>query len=218
MCGVIKLVGVKTANGLVRTEKVIIAAGAGSRQVGRTAGIEIPVVATPRESFVTSFRHQEIPEDSPFIIGAAPYPYVRPEGQGAIFGWAYQRSSMIEPIFPVEKTKDKRFPSVTLDLLARQFRHKNGEGFANNLYLKGLKHQVGYYVTRDSDKSDRAIIGEWPGIDGLFLSVAHGGHGIMTSPASGNIIASIILGQSFKPVFTKFSVLASSDQFEPGVL
>lgn len=213
-----KVIGVKTANGIVHTEKVIVAAGAGSRQVGRTAGIEIPIVVTPRESFVTSYRHQQLPEDAPFIIGTSPYPYVRPEGQGAIFGWAYRRSSMIEPISPVEQTKDKRFPSVTLDLLARQFRHKNGDGFAKQEYLKGIKHQAGYYVTRDLGSSDRAIIGEWPGIEGLFLSVAHGGHGIMTSPASGNIIASIVIGQSLKPVFTKFSVQASIEEYEPGVL
>lgn len=209
-----KIVGVKTANGVINTEKVIIAAGAGSRQVGRTAGIEIPIIVTPKESFITSFRDKFLPENAPFIIGPNPYPYVRPESFGAIFGWSYKRNSMIDPVWPVEKMKDSRFPPVVLDLLARQFKQKN-DGFSDLRYRKGLKHQAGYFVTREysssennslNHESEYAIIDAWPEIQGLFLSVAHGGYGIMTSPASGMIIASIVLGQKIKSIFTKFNL------------
>lgn len=211
-----KVKGVKTANGVVATENVIIAAGAGSRQVGRTAGIEIPVVATPRESFVTPFRHQNLPKDAPFIIGADPYPYVRPEGEGAIFGWAYKRPALVEPQWPVEKMKDQRFPSVVLALLARQFHH-DGRGFADTRYLRGVHHQAGYYVTRES-ASERAIIDAWPGIDGLFMSIAHGGHGVMTSPASGQIAAGLVLGEQLVPVFNRFSLACVSEVNDGGLL
>ncbi len=143
------------------------------------------------------------PEHAPMIIGSAPFPHVRPEAQtGAIFGWEYSwrskngqepHDALIDPIYPVAKLKDPRFPSLALALLARQF----GEAFADPRYMRGLSHNIGYYVSRDASsayqvsadgthqpyESERAIIDRHPDVAGLFVSVAHVGHGIMSSPA-----------------------------------
>src|SRR5690606_21436743 len=82
--------GVRTPNGDIAAPVVVIAAGAGSGLVARSAGVKLPVVLRPRQSFTTIWRHDPFPEDSPMIIGAPPYPHVRPEAQtGAIFGWEY---------------------------------------------------------------------------------------------------------------------------------
>ncbi|MCI0710642.1 MAG: hypothetical protein L0154_10825 [Chloroflexi bacterium] len=45
-------------------------------------------------------------------------------------------------------------------------------------------------------ESERAIIDRHPEVDGLFVSVAHVGHGIMTSPAAGELMASLVLGRA----------------------
>lgn len=222
-----RVLGVSTANGEIDAPNVIIAAGAGSRAVGRTAGIEIPVVLRPRQSFTTPARHAAFPDDAPCVISAAPFPHVRPEARdGAIFGWEYRwksprssassphseqdegrRDALVDPLWPVEQFRDPRFPSLTLALLARQFGHAPGEGFNDPRYLRGIAHRAGYYVYRDNAylthpdgtqqpyDSQRAIIDAWPEIDGLFLSVAHVGHGIMSAPAAGEIIASKVLNQ-----------------------
>ncbi len=236
------VVGVSTASGNIVSPNVIIAAGAGSRQLGRTAGIEIPIVLRPRQSFTTPWRHEAFPEDAPCVISAAPYPHVRPEARdGAIFGWEYRwntrhvsddvRGELIDPVWPVEQFKDRRFPSLTLALLARQFGHKDGQGFADPRYLRGVAHRAGYYVYRANAyrmngrgekrpyESQRAIISEWRGIDGLFLSVAHVGHGIMSSPAAGEIIASKVLGQPLPdPVFADFGLEVSWVLHDSGAL
>lgn len=228
-----KIKGVSTAQGDIDSPNVVIAAGSGARALGRTAGIELPIVVRPRQSFTTGWRHEAFPEESPCIISASPHPHVRPEAQtGAIFGWEYtinskkitpeqdgHDDSLIEPVQPVDSLRDPRFPSMTLSLLARQFGHKPGEGFGDTRYLRGIFHRIGYYVyrdnayitrpdgTRESYASQRAIIDKWPGIDGLFLSIAHVGHGIMSAPAAGEILASRLLGRELPdPTFADFSL------------
>lgn len=222
--------GVTTPYGEIDAPAVVIAAGAGARQVGRTAGIELPIVLRPRQSFTTAGRHPGFTEDAPCVISAAPYPHVRPEaGSGAIFGFEYRwvnksaqgaaerRDALIDPVWPVEGFRDPRFPSMTLSLMGRQFGHAPGEGFNHPVYLRGIHHRAGYYVYRDNAyvtrpdgsrmayDSQRAIIDAWPGIDGLFLSVAHVGHGIMSAPAAGEILASRVLGQPLPdPAFAGF--------------
>ncbi len=216
-----RVLGVSTANGDIDAPNVVIAAGANARAIGRTAGIELPIVMRPRQSFTTGWRHEAYPEDAPCVISAAPFPHVRPEAQsGAIFGYEYKwntgkipnyngerTDALIDPIWPVEQLRDPRFPSLTLSLMAKQFGHKPGEGFADPRYLRGIYHRAGYYVYRDNAyltlpdgttepyDSQRAIIDAWPEIDGLFLSIAHVGHGIMSAPAAGEILASRILKQ-----------------------
>jgi glycine/D-amino acid oxidase-like deaminating enzyme len=88
-------------------------------------------------------------------------------------------------------------------------------------YLSGVHHNIGYYVYRDSAaayaldadgapqpyESERAIIDAHPGVEGLYLSIAHAGHGIMTSPAAGEIAASLILRRPLPdPSFADFGL------------
>jgi glycine/D-amino acid oxidase-like deaminating enzyme len=213
----------------------VIACGANAILVGRTAGVELPLVMRPRQSFTTGARHAGFPDDAPMVIGATPCPHVRPEaGSGAIFGWEYAwntknvaelngakpSDALIEPVFPAEPLRDARFPSLTLALLARQFGHADGEGFADACYLRGVRHNIGYYVSRSGEaaytladdgsprpyESERAIIDAHPEVNGLFVSVAHVGHGIMSSPGAGEILARKILGQPQPdPLFEQFS-------------
>jgi hypothetical protein len=183
------------------------------------------------------------------IIGAAPYPHVRPEARdGAIFGWEYNWNSkyageaygtnskhdaIIDPLYPAQQLKDQRFPSVALALLARQFGHSDGEGFASPNYLRGVSHSIGYYVYRDESAayttagdgtkrpydSERAIIDAHPDIEGLYVSIAHVGHGIMSSPAGGEILACKVLGlPPPDPTFGEFGFDSPWVEFDEGVL
>jgi hypothetical protein len=171
------------------------------------------------------------------IISTAPHPHLHPEArEGAIFGYEYawnskhagpahasnhRRDALLHPYTPLERLKDPRFPSITLALLARQFGHKPGEGFADPRYLRGIHHNIGYYVHRSEDAayrldadgtrhpydSERAIIDAHPDVRGLFLSIAHAGHGIMSAPAAGEIAAARLLGQPFgHPSYADFGV------------
>jgi len=228
-----KVRGVRTAIGSIDAPKVVVTGGANAYLIGQTAGINLPVVVRPRQSFTSSFRHEAYPEDGPMVIAGAPYPHIRPEAQkGAILGWEYHwntkyahpgepaRDHRREPIYPPEPLKDPRFPSLVLMLFARQFQHANETGFADSRYLRG-RHNIGYYVYRDETaayrldadgtrhpyESERAILDAYPGVEGLFLSIAHSGHGIMGAPSSGEIVAAKVMGQPLPhPLFAEFGI------------
>ena len=100
-------------------------------------------------------------------------------------------------------------------------------------YLKGISHNIGYYVYRDESTayrtdeqgvnhpydSERAIIDGHPDVEGLFLSIAHVGHGIMSSPAAGEILASKVLRQPLPdPEFAQFGLDAAWTEYDEGVL
>lgn len=241
-----KVTGVSVGGTVVSAPKVVIAAGAASRVIGRTAGLELPIIIRPRQSFTTGWRHTAFPEDAPMLISAAPH--VRPEARdGAIFGWEYHwknkyvdpkygsnaaHDAIFDPVPKINELKDPRFPSVALMLLAKQFGHGDGEGFGDSRYLRGISHNIGYYAYRDETTayhdeggtrrpydSERAIIDAHPEVGGLFLSVAHVGHGIMTSPASGEILASKVLGLPLPdPVFSQFGLEANWVEYDESVL
>jgi glycine/D-amino acid oxidase-like deaminating enzyme len=209
-----RVTGVQTPRGAIHTSAVVIANGPGARALGRTADIDLPLVCIPRQSFWTPYRQPDIPASAPLIISRRPYAHFRPEGDGLTFAWSYhwvgkeggQRvTELVKPQWPIERLKDPRFPEATLYLLGKQFRQPDGVGFRDPRYLsRRIGHQVGYYVYREATndesgrvhRSERAIIDRWPGIDGLFLSVGHAGHGIMTAPAAAEIVAALVLGQT----------------------
>ncbi len=241
-----RITGVETPSGSIHAPKVLIAAGADSRAIAATANLGLPLVIRPRQSFTTGWRHPEFPSDSPAIIGAAPFPHVRPEAQdGAIFGWEYAwnakgvaddgraAQTLDAPIYPVDRWKDPRMPSMALMLLAKQFGHADGTGFASPRYLRGIDHRAGYYVYRGESaayrlaadgqrtpyESQRAMLDAHPDVDGLFLSIAHVGHGIMSAPAAGEIVAARILGLPLPdPAFADFGWNAHYVEHDSGGL
>lgn len=244
-----RITGVSTAHGVIATDNVIIAAGIHANEIAATAGITLPLIMRPRQSFTTGWRHEAYPEDAPMIIGEPPFPHTHTEaGTGAIFGWEYRwhtkhvnpgygsndaHDALLRPLFPALSMRDPRFPSMTLTMLARQFGHRDGEGFADPRYLRSVRHNIGYYVSRDGTsayrtdadgtrhpyESERAIIDAYPGIDGLFLSVAHVGHGIMSSPGAGEIIACKVLGKPLShPSLEDFGYNVSSVEYDVPVI
>lgn len=242
-----QVTGVQTAAGTIHTSRVVIAGGANARAIGRTAGVELPLVLRPRQSVTVATRHQPFPEDAPMVIGSAPHPHIRPEARtGAILGWEYTwytknlpkrdghgRDYMIDPIYPLEPLKDPRFPSMLPLLLARQFGHPPGKGFNDPCYLRGVSHNIGYYVSRSPEttykilpdgtkrhyESERAILDAVPEVAGLFLSAAHVGHGIMSSPGGGEIIAAKVLGLDLPdPIFQQFGLDVPHVDYDEAVL
>ncbi len=199
-----RVTGVITPRGHIAAGAVALAASASCRPLARTVGVELPVVCVPRQSFLTPWRHPDIPADGPLTIGRRPFPHFRPEGAGLLFAWSYARPTATDPRFPVEQFKDSRFPEATLYVMGKQWGHRAGEGFRDPRYLsRRIAHQIGYYTMREPVRdeqgrtvhSERALIDRAPGIDGLFVSTAHVGHGVMTAPAAAEILAALVVGQ-----------------------
>jgi sarcosine oxidase subunit beta len=169
--------GVVTSEGEIATLVVVNAAGPWAAEVGRMAGVEIPVQPYRRQIFVTA-PFGELPERIPMIIDFAPSFYFRREGAGILMGMtdkeeppSFNINTDWEFLVKVVEQASYRSPILEKASIMR------GWG--------GL-----YAVTPD----DNPIIGkDIGGVRGFYCAVGFSGHGFMQSPAVGRIIAELIL-------------------------
>lgn len=206
-----KVTGVKTRDGIIKTEKVIIAAGPATRGLVETVeGLTIPIISLPRYSYHSNNRHPALNNSDPFIIlktGA----YWRPDGDGILGGYSHKVNGVQRPsqFFPEPGNHFK------IDFLKAVWKGLNREGISNPekalsdpLDFLGSalldtgpfsKGQVsgGYYVHRENAiEEDRPVIMSlaYLGFPDIFVAAAFSGHGVMSAPAAGMYGAEIFFG------------------------
>lgn len=204
-----KVVGVETDRGVIPTGAVIVAAGHHSRRIVETAGdgITIPVTCFSREQFTTRGRDDAISPDTPFVI-TAKGAYFRPEGDSILTAWA--NSNQDDPYPQHEAPRNSDYPIDVITELAAQLDPKDGVGhsFLDDRYLpRSGGHLAGYYVERTGERDDRALIASLQplGIEGLYVSTAHSGHGVMTSSGAADVALNVFLGNN-DPLVEQFSL------------
>ena len=170
--------GVETTRGQVATRTVVNAAGAWAAQVAKLAGIDLPVEPL-RRMLVPSEPFDGFPHSSPMVVDMSNGFHFRPEGRGFLLAWNDPEETSgyntdFEPSF-VEKI---------LTFAA------NRVPVFENLPVNPKRGWAGLYeVTPDH----HAILGPAPGVPGFFLANGFSGHGVMHAPATGKIVADLIL-------------------------
>jgi len=170
-----RVTAVRTRTERVPTPRVLCAAGAWSAWIGRMAGVEIPVMPVRRQVFVTG--------PCPAIQGLVPQ--VVEVGKG----WVFRREGAGFLIYgPQDPAPDG---VATLDW--------GSVGWA----VAAAAHRVpaladaevlgGWAGLYDISPDSHAILGPVPGLEGFFVATGFSGHGIMHSPATGKVMAEVIL-------------------------
>jgi sarcosine oxidase subunit beta len=169
-----RIVSVSTRDGQVETRTVVNAAGPYAANVGRLAGVEIPVNPIRRQLFVTN-PFDKIPPSVPLTIDHKQNFYFRREGECVLlsgpqdekpsFNLTTDFNSMVET---AEKAT-YRVPVFEETNIAR--------GWA------GL-----YEISPDN----HAILGKVSEVEGFILAVGFSGHGFQHGPAAGMVIAELI--------------------------
>jgi sarcosine oxidase subunit beta len=177
-----KVEGVRTRLGSISTRSILVAAGPWSAQVGRMAGVQIPIQPIRRQMFTTT-PLPELPGDFPFVIDFAQSLYFHREGEGLLIG-------MSNPNEPpgLDQNIDKAFELV--NLTAAIARMPLVEKSAMVSHWAGL-----YEVTPDA----HPIFGR-TSVEGFFLVAGFSGHGFMHGPISGKLMAEFILDGKFSSV------------------
>lgn len=168
--------GVVTKAGEIATRTVVLAAGAWTGEVGRTAGLDIPIVPVRRQLMVTAAL-PEIPADFPFITDFARSQYFHREGPGLLLGRSNPDQA---PGF--DQTIDEDWELTVLETAAERLPLLESAGIARR--WAGL-----YEVTPDH----HPIIGPVEGLEGVFILAGFSGHGFMHGPAAGLLLAEEIL-------------------------
>lgn len=177
-----KVTGVETAHGLIETRLALNAAGPWSAQVGRLAGVHIPVQPIRRQMFTTT-PLPNVPPDFPFVIDFSQSLYFHREGEGLLIGMSNPDE---KPGF--DQNVDDDFELINLEAAVRRMPLIEKAGRAS--------HWAGLYeVTPDA----HPIFGRTP-VDGFLVVAGFSGHGFMHGPISGRLMAEYILDGKFLSV------------------
>lgn len=191
-----RITGVRTSAGDISAPIVINAAGPYAEKVGKMAGVEVPVKPFRRQIFFTG-PFPWITDPIPLVIDFHRGWYFRREGQGLLL-------SGPKDAYPSFNTH------VDYDAMV--------EVAENSTYRVPIMEKAeitrGWAGSYEISPDNHAILGEAPGMAGFFLANGFSGHGFQHSPAVGQVIAGLALGEQ---PFADVSVL-SAKRFRQGRL
>ncbi len=172
-----RVLEVETNRGKISTRAVINAAGPHARNIGRMAGIDVPVLPYRRHIFITEQIKRTVPATRIMVIDFETTFYFHREGAGILFG-------MSDPEEPssYDTTVSWEFLEKVTQVAVKRLPHLAEAGIAHA--WAGL-----YEVTPDA----MPIIGPARDVKGFFMITGFSGHGFQHSPAAGRILADIIV-------------------------
>ncbi|HET9284785.1 MAG TPA: FAD-dependent oxidoreductase [Candidatus Angelobacter sp.] len=192
---------VETTRGTVATHTVVNAAGAWAAQIAKFVGIDLPVEPL-RRMLVPSEPFDDFPHSSPMVIDMGTGFHFRPEGRGFLLAWNDPEET------PGYKTDFE--PSFIEKILMHA---ANRVPAFENLPINPKRAWAGLY---EMTPDHHCILGPVAAVPGFFLANGFSGHGVMHSPATGKILADLIL-QGKTDVVNNVSVL-SFERFAKGKL
>ncbi len=177
-----RVVAVQTDQGEVATRTIVNCAGPWAGDIGKMAGLEIPIVPLRRQFFVTDAL--PVPRDHVFTIEFSSSLYFHPEGAGLLVGMANadERPGVSYAI-------DEEFHVKTLERALYRLPLLEQARVASQ--MAGL-----YEVTPDA----HPILAEARGLRGFYIAAGFSGHGFQHSPATGKVMSEIILDGACKTV------------------
>ncbi len=170
--------GVETSRGPVSTRVVVNAAGPWAAEVAALAGISLPVEPLRRQ-LVPTEPFDLVSHKIPMVVDMSTGFHFRPESLGFLLAWNDPTET------PGFKTDfEPSFIEKVLTLAADRvpcFEH---------LAVNPKRAWAGLY---EMSPDHHAIIGPAPEVGGFFCANGFSGHGAMHSPASGRMLADLIL-------------------------
>jgi sarcosine oxidase, subunit beta len=177
-CDVKGVSAVRSTEGTIATRSVVCAAGAWSAEVGKMAGVDLPVQPL-RRMLVPTEPFDKISHASPMTVDMATGFHFRPEGLGLLMAWNDPEE---EPGFNTDF--DRGFIEKILTRGVHRFPALEEAEVNPSRGWAGL-----YEMTPDH----HPILGKAAGIEGFYVATGFSGHGVMHSPATGKIMADLIL-------------------------
>ncbi len=170
-----RVAGVETSGGPIHARVVVNAAGAEGGLVGALAGVDVPVKPYRRQIFVTG----QLPEfnvEPPLTIDYHRNWYFRGEMGGCLFSGPKDEESTFNTNVDWEHVAESVAKAV-----------------ARVPILERAEIKQGWAGSYDISPDNNAILGEVPELQGFYVATGHSGHGFMHGPATGKLIAELIL-------------------------
>lgn len=168
-----RVAGVRTSEGDLTAELVVLAAGPQTREVGRRCGVDIPVYPHSRQAFATA-PIAGLRADLPLAVDMASGAYVHPESRGTAIIGGNDRD--------VPSSADAHVNWSRVEGLATALSHR----FPT---LDDVRVVRGWAGLREMTPDDHPIVGAVGPLAGLWVAAGFSGHGFMQSPAVGEALS-----------------------------
>jgi sarcosine oxidase subunit beta len=161
-----RIAAVATGAGVIKTDTIVCAAGAWSREVGALAGVDIPVEGERRWMHYTP-DSGGLPDALPLTVDFSSGFYFHREGPGLVFGG---REESVEEL---AEPATRRLPA-----------------------LAELPVQASWWGYYEVSPDWNAIVGVASEPERFFYATGFSGHGFQQSPAVGEHVAELIAGRA----------------------
>jgi sarcosine oxidase subunit beta len=176
--------GVEATSGPIDAPVVVNAAGPWAGRLAATAGVELPLEPVPRNVVVTG-AFPGAPERRTLVVDAATSFYFHREGAGVLMGMGNPDEQPSWDVHP----DDRFIAEEILPTAVRVFPPLADAGVEST--WAGL-----YEMTPDG----HPVIGEAPGLAGLYLANGFSGHGFQHAPIVGRLTAEMVVDGSASSV------------------
>ena len=170
-----QVAGLETSRGPIHTRIVVNAAGPEGGLVGGLAGVNIPVKPYRRQIFTTG-PLPEFTREPPLTIDYHRNWYFRGEMGGCLFSGPKDEQSTFNTNVDWEHLAESVATAVARVPVLEQAEIKRG--------------WAGSY---DISPDNNAILGAVSELPGFYVATGHSGHGFMHGPATGKLMAELIL-------------------------
>ena len=153
---------------------MINAAGPWAIEVGRWAGLDIPILNSARSILVTA-PLAAVPADHPFVEDLSVEWYFRPEIDGVLMGMGKRPAPDL----------NTATPPAMIDAMIDAAVHRVP-------VLAQAELLTAWTGIRPLTADGYPIVGAAPGIDGILLNCGWGGVGIIMAPIAGQLLADLV--------------------------
>ena len=169
---------VETSNGTLSSRTIVNAAGAWAGNVARLAGVDLPVEPM-RRMLVPTEPFDKVAHTSPMVVDMTTGFHYRPEGRGILLAWNDPEET---PGFKLNF--DRAFIVKVLT------RGVDRLPCLEEAEINPKRSWAGLY---EMTPDHHPVLGPVESLPGFFLANGFSGHGVMHSPATGRILADLIL-------------------------
>jgi sarcosine oxidase subunit beta len=181
--------GVRTSRGTVATERVVIAAGPFSAEVGRLVGLDLPITCVRRQRLILP-ETPEVPQDAPMTIDEETGAHWRPWHSGAHLMWTTPTEPVTAPMDDVPTSLNFAYGLLNP---ASDHAVARISPFWRDVWQRNTAHWLLVAGQYSYTPDHRPLLGATP-IGGLYVNCGYSGHGIMGSAGGSRLAVDVLTG------------------------
>jgi len=196
-----KIRGVVLRNGdVIETGRVIVAAGVWSRRLLQTVGLDLALRHAITHNTVVTVGKPELWGDVPSLLDGIQGVIAIPRNPGTIM------AANTDGEYQAPESRAKRvLGSQTVELADADADFKSETARQQSSVLAQLRHRYANYDIRgvvghwagllDGTPDNHPLLGDYPGIEGLWVGCGLTGYGVQRGPGVGEALAHLALGK-----------------------